>query len=185
MAAGFELLATGVFLYSVGAYIYLFDPMQKFKTVAVLLVIPVTYGLIYVSSFNADRNSIRSYIQSGSTDPYSHNIPVYGNSSLVILILAIVIFELFRRIKLRRSAVINFLGAGTFMVYLLHDNTLFYTWWNKQHWTVLLEKSPIRFLGSISLWTFITFGTGIVAYAAYLLLCKLGADCKHLVIRSD
>lgn len=180
---GGKTLCTGIFLYSLGAYLQLYKPLKRIRTWAIILIIPVVYALIYLSAYNADTSSIVGYIQSGSTDPYIHNIPGYDNASIYVFILALALFELFCRIDIRKNGIINFLGAGTLMVYLLHDNSLFYTIWKTQAWTVLLFNSPDRFVVKIVLWTFMTFGAGILLYALYLLLCRICSRCKNIVLK--
>ena len=52
-----------------------------------------------------------------TSDPYAHVVPTYGNASLMIIISAVAVFELFRRLQIRSSKIINFLGGSTLMIF--------------------------------------------------------------------
>lgn len=69
------------------------------------------------------------------------------------------------------------------MVYLVHDNGLFYAIFNRKNWARLLYHSSLSFIGEITLWTVCVFLIGILVYVAYLAFIGLGRRLKLLVIK--
>lgn len=91
-------------------------------------------------------------------------------------------FELFRRVNIAYSRVINYLGASTLMVYLIHDNDFFRTIWKTKDWVTLLSESPARFVIHLCIWTFGAFACGVGVYALYLLIGKGLKKLKPLLL---
>ena len=167
---GLRTLLTGVFLYSLGGFIKRFDPFQSLRPYVFFLVGFVVYLLIWISSYNITETSIERYFRSASQNTFIQNIPGFANYSIVIIILAVCIFEIFRRIHLPENRGISFLGKSTFMVYLIHDNSIFYEFWNLQDWITILGQSPLEFILQILKWGGYTFLIGVVAYVFYEIL---------------
>jgi len=119
LAGGLRTLLTGIFLYSLGGFIHQFDPFKKIRIYVFFIVILIVNALIWLSGYNNTVNNIQSYIQSHSEDPFIQSVPFFDNFSIVIIILAICMFEIFRRVRLPENKIITFLGKTTFMVY--HD----------------------------------------------------------------
>ena len=94
-------------------------------------------------------------------------------------------FELFRRIKMPNFKVLNFIGASTFMVYLIHDNEFAYEIWNTQDWITLLYYRPYAFIFKILIWTLITFMIGVTAYILYTYVLKIFTKYKYLFLKSS
>ncbi len=78
---------------------------------------------------------------------------------------------------------INFIGASTFMVYLLHDNELVYKAWCRQNWITLLHENVISFLMVYIIWILITFSAGSLSYCIFLLGGRLLRLCKPLTLK--
>ena len=180
------ILITGVFLYSLGGYIRRYQPFARVRTWAIFGVILSIYVLLFLSTYAGVQNRIQDYYQEASTDPFIQYIPNVGDNSIVAILLGVSLFELFRRIKMPCCRVINYLGGATFMIYLFHDNSFFYSLWDRQDWITLLSEHPMGFLLRYGAWTVRTFLYGLIAYLGYRLLCRLcrKAGVQKLFLKS-
>lgn len=181
------ILVTGVFLYSLGGYIRRYQPFARVRTWAIFGVIAGIYALLFLSTYAGVQDRIQDYYREASTDPFIQYIPNVGDNSIVAILLGLSLFELFRRIKMPCCRVINYLGRATFMIYLFHDNSFFYSLWDKQDWITLLCMHPIGFLLRYGAWTVRTFVYGFIAYLGYRLLCRLcrKAGVQRLFLKSN
>lgn len=181
------ILVTGVFLYSLGGYIRRYQPFARVRTWAIFGVIAGIYALLFLSTYAGVQDRIQDYYREASTDPFIQYIPNVGDNSIVAILLGLSLFELFRRIKMPCCRGINYLGGATFMIYLFHDNSFFYSLWDKQDWITLLCMHPIGFLLRYGAWTVRTFVYGLIAYLGYRLLCRLcrKAGVQKLFLKSN
>lgn len=181
------ILVTGVFLYSLGGYIRRYQPFARVRTWAIFGVIAGIYALLFLSTYAGVQDRIQDYYREASTDPFIQYIPNVGDNSIVAILLGVSLFELFRRIKMPCCRVINYLGGATFMIYLFHDNSFFYSLWDKQDWITLLFMHPMGFLLCYGAWTVRTFVYGFIAYLGYRLLCRLcrKAGVQKLFLKSN
>ena len=181
------ILVTGVFLYSLGGYIRRYRPFARVRTWAIFGVIAGVYALLFLSTYAGVQDRIQDYYREASTDPFIQYIPNVGDNSIVAILLGLSLFELFRRIKMPCCRGINYLGGATFMIYLFHDNSFFYSLWDKQDWITLLAEHPIGFLLRYGIWTVRTFVYGLIAYLVYRLLCRLcrKAGVQKLFLKSN
>ena len=184
LASGLRTLLTGLFLYSLGGFISRFDPFNNICFYVFFLIGFIVYLLIWISSYNLTETNIEKYIRSASKTPFIQSIPGFANHSIVIIILAVCLFEIFRRVRLPQSRVISFLGKSTFMVYLIHDNGFFYEIWNLRDWITTLGNSPADFLFQIMKWGVYTFSVGVAAYALYEILFKALRKIQFLFVRN-
>ena len=111
-------------------------------------------------------------------------MPKYENYSIVVIILGICIFELFRRLPMPSIKLINWIAAPTFMIYLLHDNGFSYSIWETQDWITLLYNDFSGFTVKLFTWAGAIFAFGFVAYYIYLILVTLIVKCKWLFVKS-
>lgn len=181
------ILVTGVFLYSLGGYIRRYQPFARVRTWAIFGVIAGIYALLFLSTYAGVQDRIQDYYREASTDPFIQYIPNVGDNSIVAILLGLSLFELFRRIKMPCCRGINYLGGATFMIYLFHDNSFFYSLWDKQDWITLLCMHPMGFLLCYGAWTVRTFVYGLIAYLGYRLLCRLcrKAGFQRLFLKSN
>lgn len=181
------ILVTGVFLYSLGGYIRRYQPFARVRTWAIFGVIAGIYTLLFLSTYAGVQDRIQDYYREASTDPFIQYIPNVGDNSIVAILLGLSLFELFRRIKMPCCRGINYLGGATFMIYLFHDNSFFYSLWDKQDWITLLCMHPIGFLLRYGIWTVRTFVYGFIAYLGYRLLCRIcrKAGVQKLFLKSN
>lgn len=180
------ILITGVFLYALGGYIRRYQPFARVRIWAIFGVIFGIYVLLFLSTYAGVQNRIQDYYREASTDPFIQYIPNVGDNSIVAILLGVSLFELFRRIKMPCCRVINYLGGATFMIYLFHDNSFFYSLWDRQDWITLLSEHPMGFLLRYGAWTVRTFVYGFIAYLGYRLLCRIcrKAGVQRLFLKS-
>ncbi len=185
LASGALTLTTGLSLYSLGGFIRKFEPFKKVRSITFLLVIALMYCLVASSHLAGVSMEIRDFYLNGGEGSISHNIYIYGINSFVPIIIPICLFELFRRINIPYSRGINYLGASTLMVYLIHDNDFFRTIWKAKDWVTLLYESPARFVIHLCIWTFGAFACGVGVYALYLLTGKGLKKLKPLLLNRE
>ena len=78
---------------------------------------------------------------------------------------------------------INYIASGTFMVYLLHDNPLFYSLWGMIDWVSILYYDLPKFLIVLFLVGLLTFIFGFIVYLLYNLSSVIFSICKYLFIK--
>lgn len=187
LAHGLSTLFTGVFLYSLGAFIQKYDPFERVRTYVFFLVIGMTYVLIYISGYNNAETNIKNYylndVTGNSEQAFFQSISKYNDSSIVVLLIGLCMFEIFRRIKVPTSRTINFLAKSTFMIYLIHDNSFFYSIWGNKDWITSLYNTPGRFVISLLKWSMATFLTGVSVYILYIMAGKIFKSCKWLFLK--
>lgn len=182
LASGAVTLITGLSLYSLGGFIRKFEPFKKVRSIIFIAVIALMYCLVALSHLAGVSMEIRDFYLNGGEGNIPHNIYIYGINSFVTIIISFCMFELFRRVNIAYSRVINYLGASTLMVYLIHDNDFFRTIWKTKDWVTLLSESPARFVIHLCIWTFGAFACGVGVYALYLLIGKGLKKLKPLLL---
>ena len=103
----------------------------------------------------------------------------------MIIAIAVCLFEIFKRIRIPYCKMINFLGKGTFMVYLIHDDAFFYSLWGRKDWVWELYNTPSQFLIDLVKYGGATFFAGIMVYIAYLLFSKLLEASRWVYIKNN
>ena len=166
---GLRNVGTGVFIYSLGGYIRLYNPFKAVRT--------------YSPPYTFPETNIQYYFVNHTKDEFIQQLSNYDNYSMVVIIIGVAIFELFRHIHIKDSQILNFVGKSTFMVYLLHDNNFFRSLWNTQDWITLLYYHPYLFIRKIFLWAIAVFLIGIVGYIVYNVIYKVYEKHKWLVTK--
>lgn len=182
-AGGLRTLCIGVFLYALGGYIQIYNPFEKVRIPIIFAVIAGVYFLIFLSSYNNTQTNIQNYILSETENDFIQSVTEYYNHNAVPIVLAVSIFEIFRRIRIKNSKVINYFGGATFMIYLIHDNNFVRSVWKTQDWITLLYYSPIRFVIKIIYYTLIVFLIGVLAYITYNFTIKIYKHSKKLIFK--
>ena len=183
LVPGFRTLLTGVFLYALGGYIRKYEPLSKLRTSVLFLAIFITYFFVNLSAYNHTENNIQKYFSYTIEGDFIQNVPEFPNYSIIVIILGICLFEIFRRIRIPSSKFINYLGQATLMVYLLHDNEFFYSIFDTQDWITLLHNYPYEFIVKIFIWSVDVFICGVVTYTFYIMLAKLFIKYKWVLFK--
>lgn len=167
LAGGLRILLNGIFLYALGGYIHLYDPLKRIRSYVFPGILFISFLLIWISNHNITERNIQYYYRDNSTSDFIQQIATYENYSIIVLVMGVVIFEVFRRISIPNNRIINFLGGGTLMIYLIHDNDFFYSLWNAQDWITLLYYHPYLFIWKLLLWGIEVFLIGVIIYFIY------------------
>ena len=176
LATGLRVLAIGIFYFLLGGYIARYNPFKNLRTYALILAIAAAYAVRFLSQYNIVSESIDSFIKAGSAGVLNFKQSVQGcsNYDITAVIIAICIFELFRRLKIQNNAVINFAAKSTLMIYLIHDNDFYRSIFrNSEDWMRSLSDSCLLYCLKWFKWALITFAVGLAAYGLYTLLGKL------------
>lgn len=185
LASGLLVYCTGIFLYALGGYIRTYSPFENVRSGAILVLIVAVYLLFYLSNYNIAMNKIQTYYRSGSTDMFIHSIARVADNGWIPIVIGVAVLELFRRLPVMYSNIVNYIGASTFMVYLLHDNNFFYSMWDTQDWITVLYYNPVGYVFKHILWTLATFGIGVLAYSGYLLAGRMLKRFKFLLLKTN
>ena len=179
---GLSTLLTGIFFYSFGGYINKYNPFNKVKFISILLIVIMIYLFILISSYNITAIRIENYLINPSNS-FTQSIMSFGNNNILVVILSICIFEIFTRVKVQNIEFINYIASGTFMVYLLHDNPLFYSLWGIIDWIPILYNNPLKFVIILFTIGLLTFIVGIIIYLLYNLIIKISLKYKKLFLK--
>ena len=114
---------TGVLVYCLGGYIHKYNPFGKIKGIVLVLSIVVVYALLCLSYYNSTIEGLNISKVQGLG--FNQSLDTFKVFSIVPFVIAILMFELFRRINMKSNAMINALASSSFMVYILHDNEFF------------------------------------------------------------
>ncbi len=163
---GLRTLCTGIFLYSFAGYLKKYDALGQIKWPFLVLYGLFVVGLICLSAYNVRSLSMENFDRYGGK-VYIQAVTEYSNWHILVLTTGIAVFELFRRMKTFNSKIINFLGSSTFMIYLLHDNGVFYSFWAKTDWIYYWYISTATFVINVLKYAGLTFLIGVVAYIIY------------------
>ena len=166
-------LLIGIFFFLMGGYIAKYNPFKNFKAFTLFLFIAAAYGIRFLSAYNFVAGSIDEFIKSNSVEPFIPRIQKRWNWEIAVVIIVISLFELFRRLRVPKNAVINYIGKATLVIYFIHENSFFQMFYKDINWLELLSKSVLLYCLKWLKWTAIAFAVGLVAYGVYTLLGKL------------
>ena len=188
LANGLRTVVIGIFLYALGGYIKKYNPFEKIRGYVLVLIIVLTNCLIGISYHNTVMGKIQSYYYNQATTgmtatDFTQSIPKFDNYSIVVVIIGVCIFELFRRLRLPELKVLNAIAQGTFMIYLLHDNGFAYSIWQTQDWITLLYNDFWGFVIKLGIWTGAVFVIGLAAYGLFLLIARVLKKSRWLFIK--
>lgn len=181
LTSGLRTLLCGIFLYSCGGYIKRFNPFKKIKVWGMLIVIVLIYALFYLSWYNSVVNACSQFfIDNVNNATVLFFQPIFGLDvfSFMPIIIAILIFELFRRLQIPNSRLINLLGKSTFMTYLIHENDFWRNMWRSFDWVSMLSVNPSLYCLNVMKWCGITFLIGLLAYMVY---CGIATITKRIL----
>ncbi len=188
LAKGLRTVVIGIFLYALGGYIKKYNPFEKIRGYVLVLIIVLTNCLIGISYHNTVMGKIQTYYYNQATTgmtatDFTQSIPKFDNYSIVVVIIGVCIFELFRRLRLPELKVLNAFAQGTFMIYLLHDNGFAYSIWQTQDWITLLYNDFWGFVIKLGIWTGAVFVIGLAAYGLFLLITRVLKKSRWLFIK--
>ncbi|SOC04115.1 acyltransferase family protein [Pseudobutyrivibrio ruminis] len=170
---GLRLLCTGVFLYSLGGYIKKYNPFNNIRWYVILIIWVCLGWFLYITSYNTRITQLETYVRNQSEETFVPERIFYGNYHIFVLISCILLFEMFRRMNIKTSTIVDFFGKSTFMVYLIHSNIGFNYIYSEKNWMELLYYRPFGFIVEISKYTLYTFLLGVFAYGVYCVIQRV------------
>ncbi len=183
IANGLRMTVMGVCLYALGGYIRKFNPFEKYRAILFVVVIAVMMAVVVLSFYNASINYI---VKSGTAVPFIQYILTWENYNPVSFVIAVCLFELFRRIHIPTNRVINFFGESTLLVYVMHENNFIIDFYMKENWLTPLWEHPVSgFLAKLLLWSVGLFLFGAVCYLVYKFIMVLIKKFLTLCLKSD
>lgn len=185
ISAELPVLLLGVLLFSVGGFIRRYNPFENVRAYVFVLIIVLGYAFTYIGQYNITTTNIDTFIAENQSYPFMQTIEGYSKESVVPFVISLCLFELFRRIRMPSSRVINFLGSATFMVYLMHDNDFVRSLWMLHDWMTPLHDAPLTFMAELALYTATMFALGVAVYALYLMTGWIGRKLKPLVVKGE
>lgn len=173
IGTGCRSLGIGIFFYLLGGYIHKYDPFKKVRGFILILVILLANMVNYISSYNETMNNIQAFVRNGSQGTFIQSIPQPENYNILVVLIVVSVFEIFKRIKMPNIKIINYLGSSTFMVYLIHENSLFKSIYNQTDCITILYNHPFLFIVEILKWTIVGFAAGVLAYTIFNIGTKI------------
>lgn len=76
---------------------------------------------MFFSYYNFTIGNINQAIQDNSEN-FTQTFVLYFEYEPHLVVISILIFELFRRIKIKNNRLINYIASSAFMVYIIHNN---------------------------------------------------------------
>ncbi len=176
ISSGLRTLLAGIFCYMWGGYCRRYNPLARIKPILIMAIIIALFCLAWLSYYNATMNSIKEYLNSAQSQMFIQltRESSFTDYKIVSIGLAVLIFELFRRIKMKNSRIINTLSASCLMVYMIHDNGFVRNYWRfTVDYPTILNDSPLRFCLEIFKSATVIFLMGIVVYFFYTLIAAV------------
>ncbi|MBO4864482.1 MAG: acyltransferase family protein [Eubacterium sp.] len=172
LASGLELLTAGIFVYLLGGYIRIYNPLKNLRVYVIILLLVFSFVIMAVSYYNFSNNSIDQAIIDNNEYYVPTEYSYYGLYTLPCLLIGVSLFELFRRIKMPTIGIINYIAGSTFMMYLIHENSFVWNWLMTIDWnSILYEKDYIALSLYLLIIVFALIFYGVIAYSVYRLLC--------------
>lgn len=165
-------LIAGLFLFALGGYIRKFDPFQKVPSAVLILAFVLLCAWVMLNYRNATMNAIADYTQDEMGGAYVPATVSYSEYHILPILQGLLLFELFRRIRLRSHRLINTLAGASFMVYLIHDVQFTRDIWKQYDFITPLYEHPFLFLLDLLKWAAIIYAAGLVAYGCYNALAR-------------
>lgn len=184
LATGLRTLVAGVFLYLMGGYMKKYNPFQKVRLITFVISLIIIFVLVGITSYNHRALDIEMYIANpDKPEYYPLGFYEFYNYSGIVVVTAIIVCEIFRRVKIGSNIIINYIASSTFMIYLMHDNIFFIDYWKTMDWSNILLNDSLGFIIMLLKWTLITFLIGFVVYVLYCLLELIVDKTKFVFIK--
>ena len=159
-------------MFALGGYIKKFDPFKKVPSAVLILAFVLLCAWVMFNYRNVTMNAIAEYAKNELGEAYAPPAVSYSEYHILPILQGLLLFELFRRIRIRGNRVINTLAGASFMVYLVHDVEFIRGIWKQNDFITLLYEQPFLFLLNLLKWAVIIYAAGLLAYACYSALAR-------------
>ena len=166
-----SVLVYGIFVYSLGGYIKKYNPFNNIRSIVFVLLIILSFAIMTLSYRNQVQHDIANAIYNNQI-VYYQSFVNYTEYSIIVFVIGLSCFELFRRLNIKNSKVINYVASTTFMIYLLHDNEFTHTITRGFNWIAPFHNDLLMFILMIIIKVIILFVAGAILYFIYSLLMK-------------
>jgi len=184
ISGNLTLAIAGLLFYMVGGYIRLYNPLKRVRTIAIIAVIAMMYLLWFISFYNNTMSNIAKF-ENGLSETFAQSIFGPENNSILVIIIAISIFELFKRINIGNIKIINFISSATLMIYIIHDHEFAYSLYRLIDWQIIFRLSPVKVVLVIAVGAFAIYLFGFSVYLLYLLTGKLAKGIKKVAVKPE
>lgn len=186
VSQGLRILLAGLLGYMWGGYCRRFDPLKNVRLWTLFFLMILLFTAVGLSYYNATMDHIISYKDSGAGYPF-HQLAytsAWYEYGIVPLGFSVILFELFRRIKIRNSVLINVAAAAVFMVFLTHDNPLVRNYWRyADDWVSLMYNNVLLFAVKLLGRAILTYLAGFGVWLLYQGLLWILKKMKPLFLR--
>jgi hypothetical protein len=160
-------------VYLIGGYIKIYNPLRNIRATALFAML----GLVYAGIF------VKYYINVMDENPLSFVSTKF--SEWYIIIIAILIFEIFRRIDVGKNKIINILSASALMVFMIHYNPFVTSIVGNIDWVGLLYAHRLRYGIYFILFSIGLYLIGTVVYYLFVIFRKIAVPVlKKLFLRN-
>ncbi len=174
-------MVTGLFLYLSGGYINKYNPFKKIKIWHILLFVLSIIAFMFFSYYNFTLNNINTALLN-NTNTYMQQFRYYEEYTTQCLLMSIALFELFKRFKINKNKVINYISSSTFIIYLIHDNLFGRALLRLINWQYYLHEHILLFILIILLVVITIFILGVIIYTIYeQILKQIDKYCKKYI----
>lgn len=174
----------GVFLYMTGGYMKKYNPFKDIKIAAIIGVIILAFVFLFLGFYNTTMSNIAKF-ENGTRQSFTQAIVLTGNISAFIVVVAVSVFELFRRTEIGQNKMINKIASATVMIYIVHDVEFTYSFCRIINWPRLLHQSIIKTVVLLIIITIAIFLYGFCAFLLQQLLKRAGVQLQKLAINKD
>ena len=161
-AVGLTTISMGIFSYMLGGYIKLYDPLKTLKGIWLFVLIICSLILMGMSYHLYASSYMNAFI--ASEQPFDNRyLESYSEYSLPCIVISLSLFEAFKRIKCKPSALVNSISSSTFMIYLLHDNRYARDRFYMFDWlSMIKDENYIGLISGILIILIVIFAIGIL-----------------------
>ncbi len=186
LSENLSITIVGIFLYSLGGYISKYNPLKQIKTSALVVTMFIIFLLMGLSYYNNAISNINFSLLNNSIE-FTQTFYTYTNNSFWILMISLCIFEIFTRIKIKESKIINYIASAMFMTYMLHVNDFAKALFKNIEWVQPYYDNFLLFIGIILLTIIVIIALGIICYTMYVVLYKIckSDKFKKIILKQD
>ena len=120
-----------------------YNPFKDIKIAAIIGVIILAFVFLFLGFYNTTMSNIAKF-EDGTRQSFTQAIVLTGNISAFIVVVAVSVFELFRRMEIGQNKMINKIASATVMIYIVHDVEFTYSFCRIINWPRLLHQSIIK-----------------------------------------
>jgi surface polysaccharide O-acyltransferase-like enzyme len=181
-----RIIIGGILVYLIGGYIRLYNPLQKLRVGALFGGVILIYACIFALYYIRVREKIHDFRIAASPDAVFVNAEFVepGFTQWYIIIIAVLVFEIFRRLDIGHNRVINIISAASLMAFMIHFNPLVISAAGNINWVELLYEHKLRFGPYVLLFCLACYIAALICYYVFKFLAyTILPRCKRVFLR--